>query len=538
MTRLFLSLLAVLLLALLGYGFLIGNTITYFAKGIIGETRMGQVGGIAKLLDDELIGLNQQQRKARLSRLQSFFKLKIDLLPLNDIPDTVLSPADKRDLLKKGVTVNLKGEGETNFFLSKVDNLVWEIQVALDSKDQDKLFMEGPLALINQQLSSIPQKDWQQKIKRVSGYFDEPPLQLLPLSTLTSDTLLNEQDIQQLQANKSVLIFKNDSDLTHIYNRINQSEQVLKIGPVSYPAVLNNIQVFAFIFLSMLLSTAIWLWLRPVWRDLNTLKLASKAFGEGQLSTRITLPKYSLINSSLKSFNGMAEHIEQLISSHKTLTNAVSHELRTPVSRLRFGLEMLTKTKNDDDKVRYIASMNTDIEELDTMLAELLTYARMDRQEIALNKKPVVLSEWLEEQAQYWQSQCMHIKIENSHTGLSLNNVTCMDQKLMTRALHNLIQNACRYAKNKIYLHLGFDPNKNQLTLSVEDDGIGVPAQYHTTLFDPFTRVDDSRGRDSGGYGLGLAIVKQIIKAHQGEATITQSSLGGAKFVLEWECNH
>ncbi len=538
MTRLFLSLLAVLLLALLGYGFLIGNTITYFAKGIIGETRMGQVGGITKLLDDELIGLNQQQRKARLASLQKLFKLKIDLLLLNDIPDTVLSPADKKDLLKKGVAVNLKGEGETNFFLSEVDNLVWEIQVAFDSKDQDRLFMEGPLALINQQLSSIPQKDWHQKIKRVSGYFDEPSLQLLPLSTLTSDALLNEQDIKQLQANKSVLIFKNDSDLTHIYNRINQSEQVLKIGPVSYPAVLNNIQVFAFIFLSMLLSTAIWLWLRPVWRDLNTLKLASKAFGEGQLSTRITLPKYSLINSSLKSFNGMAEHIEQLISSHKTLTNAVSHELRTPVSRLRFGLEMLTKTKNDDDKVRYIASMNTDIEELDTMLAELLTYARMDRQEIALNKKPVVLSEWLEEQAQYWQSQCMHIKIENSHTGLSLNNVTCMDQKLMTRALHNLIQNACRYAKNKIYLHLGFDPNKNQLTLSVEDDGIGVPAQYHTTLFDPFTRVDDSRGRDSGGYGLGLAIVKQIIKAHQGEATITQSSLGGAKFVLEWECNH
>ncbi|HIO97663.1 MAG TPA: GHKL domain-containing protein [Leucothrix sp.] len=232
----------------------------------------------------------------------------------------------------------------------------------------------------------------------------------------------------------------------------------------------------------------------------------------------------------------MAEHIEQLISSHKTLTNAVSHELRTPVSRLRFGLEMLEKTKSTEDKARYIASMNTDIEELDTMLAELLTYARMDRQEISLNIQPIVLSDWLEAQAQYWQSQCEDIKIKISHSGLSSKKVACMDHKLMTRVLHNLIQNACRYAKHEIQLRLEY--KEGHFKLFVEDDGAGIPKQHYSTIFDPFTRVDDSRDRDSGGYGLGLAIVKQIIKAHQGKVSISQSNaLGGANFLLEWQCD-
>ncbi|HIO97664.1 MAG TPA: hypothetical protein EYG71_07030 [Leucothrix sp.] len=253
MTRLFISLLAVLLLALLGYGLAIGNAVTFFAKGALEKTSMRQISGITKLLDEQLIDLNQQQRQARISKLQSSFKFKINLLALDDIPNDDLSADDKQGLLDKGVAINMKHEGETNYFLSTIDNLVREIQIALNQKDQDKLFMEGPLTLINQQLSTIPKKDWPQEIKRISAFFDEPPMQLLTLSTLTADPLMNEPYIKQLQANKTVLIFDDDSNLTYIFNRINQSEQVIKIGPVSYPAFIQNIQIIAFLFLSMLL---------------------------------------------------------------------------------------------------------------------------------------------------------------------------------------------------------------------------------------------------------------------------------------------
>ena len=531
MTRLFISLLAVLLLALLGYFLGINDTLNYFSKDIIENERAGQIWGITKLLDEQMDGLNQVQRDARLAEVQSLFKYKIDLLPIDNISDELLPENDKKRLLKKGMVFIQNNIGEVNYFTSNIDHYVWKLQISPNLQEQESSFMKGPLALINQLLSSLPEEDWQQEIKRISKTFT-PPLHLLTLKEVQVDPLIDEQHFKRLMSGESVLLYQQKINLEHIFNRIDQSNYVIKIGPLIYPTVLKYIIPIAFLILATLLASAIWLWLRPLWRDLRQLKYASERFGEGQLDTRIKIKKYSFINSSLQSFNGMADHIEQLITSHKTLTNAVSHELRTPVSCLRFGLDMLERTDNKEDKARYIKSMNTDIEELDTMLAELLSYARMDRHGIKLVKTPLILSEWLQQQTEYWNKDCKQIQVTMSHAGLNQNKVACMDEKLMKRALHNLIQNACRYAKSEIRLHLTH--KKRHYTLTVEDDGLGIPEEYHDTIFDPFTRVDDSRDRDSGGYGLGLAIVKQIIKAHQGTARLESSALGGAKFSLEW----
>lgn len=532
MTRLFISLLAILLLAVLGYFLGINSAVSFFIKDITENERAGQIGGITQLLDEQMMGMTPQQRYKRLAEVQSIFNYSINLIPLDELSEDTLSSKEKQRLIEKGIISAQKKMGEINYFISKIDNHVWELQKSPSLKDQDTYFMNGPLALINQQLSTLPTEAWEQEIQRIGNAF-EPPMRLLTLKEAQANKLIDEQQFKRLLVGKSVLLYEQDRFLQHVFNRINQSNYVLKMGPMKTHAIIKNIKLITFLILSILIATAIWLWLRPIWRDLSQLKNASEQFGDGQLNTRIKLPKYSFINSSLKSFNGMAEHIEQLITSHKALTNAVSHELRTPVSRLRFGLDMLEKADNDADKARYVESMNTDIDELDTMLAELLSYARMDRQEIKLNKSPIVLTEWLQQQTKYWADNCNNIQLNQSHHGLSTEAIACMDQKMMTRALHNLIQNACRYAKSEINIHL---KHKNgQYTLSVEDDGLGIPQEYHATIFDPFTRVDDSRDRDSGGYGLGLAIVKQIIKAHQGTVQLEQSALGGAKFVLKWD---
>ena len=98
--------------------------------------------------------------------------------------------------------------------------------------------------------------------------------------------------------------------------------------------------------------------------------LKGKFGARAMIKTHVRLLKiFSLV------FNHMASRIQALINSHKDLTNAVSHELRTPLARMRFGFEMLQSSQSEQDRQRFIYELSTDIEEMDALVDELLTYA-------------------------------------------------------------------------------------------------------------------------------------------------------------------
>ena len=406
--------------------------------------------------------------------------------------------------------------------------MIWKLQLSPSFAEQDQAFLVGPLTMMSQRLAATPKESWSQVVSEIDQQFGMP-IVLMMLNSPGIKQHLSKEQQTKLNAGETILFYHRD-ELEYVYYRVPNSDQVLKIGKIIYPFLLVSLSYLIFLMLAILLGLVIWLWLRPVWQDLRKLQQASEGFGEGKLQTRIEVSKYSFIKTILHAFNGMANHIEQLIVSHKTLTNAVSHELRTPISRLRFSMEMLEKADTESKKTRYLQTMNIDIDELEALLAELLSYARLDRQSIQLDKSPAVLAQWLEQQTQRSQQECGAISISTSHTNLPSQAVTCLDKKLMSRALQNLLQNACRYAKQQIQVH--FEYTNKGYQLSIDDDGCGIPQKYHKTLFDPFTRVDDSRDRDSGGYGLGLAIVKQIVVAHGGTIGIQASELGGSKFIL------
>ena len=96
----------------------------------------------------------------------------------------------------------------------------------------------------------------------------------------------------------------------------------------------------------------------------------------------------------------------------------------------------------------------------------------------------------------------------------------------------NVVRNAARYARSQV--RLSVERRDERTVINVDDDGPGVPAEQRERLFEPFTRAEDSRGRDSGGVGLGLAIVKSVAEWHGGEARIGDSPLGGARVSIAW----
>lgn len=105
------------------------------------------------------------------------------------------------------------------------------------------------------------------------------------------------------------------------------------------------------------------------------------------------------------------------------------------------------------------------------------------------------------------------------------------DRALLRRAVQNLLGNALRHAHSRVVVQLREAPGG--VRIAVEDDGPGVPESQRERIFEPFSRLDETRSKSSGGYGLGLAIVRRIAERHGGRIACGAAALGGARFELE-----
>jgi signal transduction histidine kinase len=282
---------------------------------------------------------------------------------------------------------------------------------------------------------------------------------------------------------------------------------------------------------SILVALAVLFWVYPLWRDLKRLGISARAFGQGDFSVRAFPRKHSVLYRLAGTFNAMADRIQGLISSHKELTNAVSHELRTPIARLRFGMEMLETSTQSEDRSRYMESMKDDIDELDQLVAELLTYARFDRDKPVLAFQRLEISPWLDKVVRQEKIGVDGLIIDFEIAGKDLKYAR-FDPVLMARALGNLLQNAKRYSRSEIKITFSRDNGCNQLR--VDDDGTGIPEDKRERIFDAFRRLDASRDRGTGGYGLGLSIVQRITHWHGGDVSVADSPTGGASLILRW----
>ncbi len=529
MIRLFLSLFAIIAIVIISY--LMGaNQVAHFLlRDTLTDLRQQQIGGIIVQLDETIDGLNSAQRQQRLHTLQNSFRYDVDLLRIDTL---AVSARDKKSLRQGRLVSQSRGRVEYIYYRSALAGYVWHLQLDPTLEDQYQDFLAGPLALLEQKLSLSPQSEWPRAVQRIDQQFGIP-INLLEQQAIDDNPRLNQRQRALLTAGKMVMLSQHPTEAEYFYYRLKNSDYYLEIGKLEIPSMLRHANLIILSLLAILLGLAIWLWLRPVWQDLRQLQLAADGFGQGQLTTRIPVSRFSFIKTILLAFNKMAGRIEQLITSHKTLTNAVSHELRTPVSRLRFSLAMLEKTPQSNTQRRHLDEMNADIDELDEMLASLLNYARMDRQDIIAEKTPLLPETWLQQQVAHAQTdKNPTVKLEVICHNLPTTETAVMDAKLMTRALQNLLQNAQRYAKQ--HIRVSFSKTGKHYELRVEDDGCGIPETHRERLFDPFTRVDESRGRDSGGYGLGLAIVKQVAHMHRGSVSINTSPLGGACFIIRW----
>lgn len=248
----------------------------------------------------------------------------------------------------------------------------------------------------------------------------------------------------------------------------------------------------------------------------------------GDLSARVDERGKDALGLLGKRINQMADRIASLVEGQRHLLHAVSHEMRTPVARIGFGIEMIEDAETVDERHKRIAALHDDLGEMDALLDELLMFLRVDTGNQMLEKLPLDIAVTVNGLMEKTRQLFPDIQFSNK---LPPKVEVQASEKYLPRALENLIRNAARHAATAVQVSCVMDAQG--VTLEVHDDGKGVPLGDRERIFDAFTRLDNSRTRKAGdGAGLGLAIAARIVRLHQGELKVGDSSLGGASFTV------
>ena len=230
-----------------------------------------------------------------------------------------------------------------------------------------------------------------------------------------------------------------------------------------------------------------------------------------------------LLTSVRSEYQQVLQQRQLSIDDQRDLLHAVAHEFRAPLSRLRFAVNMLP-----DSDVEVSQSIDKAIDELDSLMAEILRFSKLQHGQVELNKTQFLLSELVSELC---QQVVVHYPAINFHFDSFSELSLYTDKELLSRALINILRNGARFAHSRVDIHWSVE---RELLMTIADDGDGIPPGKRQRIFEPFTRLDSSRSKDSGGVGLGLAIVKTLLDKLDIKVDISESQYGGACFHLRF----
>ncbi len=282
--------------------------------------------------------------------------------------------------------------------------------------------------------------------------------------------------------------------------------------------------------LLILIGTVLLVLVQRIRRHIEGLISVSNDWAKGDLSVKADVDAPAPLDQLAHGLNKMADELNQTLSEQQVMTHAISHELRTPLSKLQLALTLMVRKHAAlqdeplaDDLLRYI-------DELENLVNQMLTFAKINYQKELSSIDKIYAAKLIGERVN-------ELKVLNADKVIS---VSCLeDIKIkgdlfnLQIALDNILKNALKYANQHVQVSVSLESTQHYVYITIEDDGPGISPENMRTILMPFSRVDESRNRASGGFGLGLAIVDAIIRKHGGEVVLAESPLGGLSLSIK-----
>jgi signal transduction histidine kinase len=274
------------------------------------------------------------------------------------------------------------------------------------------------------------------------------------------------------------------------------------------------------------LGLIVWLSIGRALRPVEAMRREADSITSAHLHRRLRLPPGSdEIPRLAVTLNEMLDRIDQSHQVQRQFISDASHELRSPLSTIRQSAEV---ARSYPDRVS-IESLADDVlaesDRLTSLVNALLLLARLDNTEPLTADEPVDVDDLVLTEVDRIRAGAGDIRFDVSQ--LSGGQVHG-SPVLLRQVVQNLLDNAVRHAESQVSVSL--HERVGWVELYVDDDGVGVPVDERTHVFERFVRLDQARAREAGGAGLGLAIVRKIVDASGGTVELGSAPLGGARF--------
>ena len=295
--------------------------------------------------------------------------------------------------------------------------------------------------------------------------------------------------------------------------RVQLDNTVMRVFARRNAAYASNSEIFLLWMVGtsvVLIGVAI-VFLRNQIKPILRLADAAESFGKGREVPNFKPGGAREVRRAAQAFIEMKTRVERAIEQRTAMLAGVSHDLRTVLTRFKLELALI-------DDSPEIEAMKKDVDEMARMLEAYLAFARGDLGE---QSAPTDMAAFLEE-----------LKLDAERHGHKSSvefhgpPIVTVRPAAFKRCLGNLVSNAARFAPS---IAITGHRDHRYLTVTVDDDGPGIPADLREEVFKPFLRLDDARNQDEGGTGLGLAIARDIARSHGGDIVLGDSPLGGLR---------
>ncbi|MCF5444760.1 HAMP domain-containing protein, partial [Pseudomonas syringae] len=290
---------------------------------------------------------------------------------------------------------------------------------------------------------------------------------------------LDDDQRRRVYEGDTVMALGKGGDSIRVLAGIVDTNWVLEIGPLYQmnPYPLHWLLLIALMGLC-LIGLVVYLLVRRLERRVLELEAAATQIAQGSLHSRVPTEGSDSVGRVAAAFNSMAEHLQRSLMIQRELVRAVSHELRTPVARLRFGLEMVSDAATPEARRKYMRGMDSDIQDLDKLVDEMLTYARLEQGAPTLNFQRVDLDALIDQVIAELAPLRADVRVSRGECLRAEEGEAAWvegEPRYLHRAVQNLVSNALRHADNEV--RISYRLEAQQCRIDVDDDGPGVPEQ-------------------------------------------------------------